>query len=133
MKEFTASEKCKKCKGKCCQWYPGAYVPQDFSDIETELLDLLSSDNLKIDYYEHYEDFELVKSSYFPRPKSKSNRLTNECQHLTDSGCALPRNKRPSQCKTLEPGDKCIQHMRYAWKLWEDYQDLLQLLIELGE
>ncbi len=121
---FDKPEVCSQCGGKCCKRFPGAYYPQDFTLPLGDSLEAAFKGKLvAIDWWEG-DPRDVVKGkrldrAYFIRPRvKKSAKLFDaswggECIHLTDTGCSLPTDSRPTGCKMLEPaagGVGCIRH-----------------------
>jgi Fe-S-cluster containining protein len=121
MKRIENKKICSECGGDCCKNLPGNYYPSDF-DLPEEnptkndfkkLKKIISKETIAIDWWEG-----LKSPKYFLRPSIKDVKRKfdpswgGECIFLTDSGCKLPYNKRPLECRKLEPietGD-CYMH-----------------------
>lgn len=114
MKEYLPTELCKNCGGKCCKKIPAPYLPSDIRRIFGDIEKAVKSGMVAIDWWEGDNPL------YFMRPKTiKTDDLYDpswggQCIHLTETGCALPRNQRPHHCKTPEPkeNDECDSHFK---------------------
>jgi len=122
---YLNEEMCKKCQGRCCKFLPGAYFPEDFGITNSkEFLEivhgLIKKGKYAIDWWEGYEDY---KHGYFIRPATKGKEGIifdpawgggEPCVFLTDNGCSLKLEDRPTGCRMLEPkseeNGKCICH-----------------------
>ncbi len=106
---------CSPCGGKCCKHMPGEYMPDDFaeSDMIARISEGLKSGTMSIDWWEGDPEGDLgVREAYYLRPSVK--RYENfifhgawggaECSQLTENGCNLSFEDRPSGCKALVPG-----------------------------
>lgn len=90
-----------------------------------------------------YRDF--FHQVYYFRPKTKENEeyLTDfswggECIFLSDKGCVLPAEKRPYECRELEPKPdfQCKSHnnKQNIIFLWLPYQkEIRQILKEYND
>ncbi|QTA37738.1 hypothetical protein JYK00_08425 [Thermosipho ferrireducens] len=127
---------CKNCKGKCCKYFPGVTLPEDFGaniNKETfynELVKAFKSGKWAIDWIDRKKDM------YFIRPAIKGfegwlfdHRLSGECSFLTPDGCELDPSHRPSGCLLLEPKKDgiCLPHLttEEAAKFWKNYIDII--------
>ncbi|MDN5324643.1 MAG: hypothetical protein PWP02_353 [Thermosipho sp. (in: thermotogales)] len=131
---FINESICKKCGGKCCKYYPGTTLPKDFGTSKKEIFDNLviafKSQRWAIDWIDKN------KNLYFVRPAIKGKEgstfdhsLNGECTFLSENGCLLSVDKRPSGCLLLEPLEQktCIPHLSKleASKQWQKFLDLL--------
>lgn len=125
---------CKNCGGKCCKYYPGHTLPKDFGNSKDEIFNNLvlafKSGKWAIDWVDKN------KNLYFVRPAIKGKEgyvfehsLSGECTFLSDKGCTLPIEKRPSGCLYLEPkeNETCIPHLSKinSSKQWQIFLDIL--------
>ena len=115
---------CAECKGKCCKRMPGIYSPSDLGKTKDEMLKNIitgfKAKKFAIDWYEGdpREGQDKLCSVEYVRPAIKGIRKLydpswggGECIFLTDKGCKLAPEKRPYQCRMLEPHKKhCISH-----------------------
>lgn len=103
VKGYLPTKECVKCRGACCKHLPAPYTPKDVVRIFGNVEGAIKSNLIAIDWWEADEPL------YFIRPKVKEvSKLYDaswggECIHLTESGCALPREKMPTFCKILKP------------------------------
>ncbi|ABR31368.1 hypothetical protein SU69_07735 [Thermosipho melanesiensis] len=129
---YVNIELCKKCQGKCCKNYPGIALPKDFGNTKEEifknLIKAFKSGKWSIDWDKNEE--------YFVRPSIKGRKfyifdhaISGECVFLTEKGCKLSLEKRPSGCLLLEPreSEKCIQHLtkRNTINEWKKFKEIL--------
>ncbi|SHH20782.1 hypothetical protein [Thermosipho atlanticus] len=125
---------CTKCGGKCCKYFPGIALPKDFGNSKEEIFKNLSialkSGKWCIDWIDRN------KNLYYVRPSIKGkegilfdNSISGKCTFLTDKGCNLIPNNRPTGCLLLEPIEfgNCIPHLdRFeAAKQWKQYLEIL--------
>jgi len=138
---FVNKEICSACGGKCCKDIPGCYYPEDFNmeNGYSKLKEALKTGKIAIDWWEGdpREGKDEYTRGYFVRPATKwmegvlyDPSWGGECIFLTNSGCQLEEDKRPLNCRKLEPGaDKCIPHdgvsKRDAAIAWLPYYDFL--------
>lgn len=126
---------CSKCGGKCCKTDSCFYMPEDFSEMS---LTYLLEEFLKKDYLCIYLDTTnwfgviRVRSKGWPRLVFSDKFEDKPCMLLTDSGCSLSYEKRPTGGKALIPSFslKCksmleAEDILYAWLPYQ------KLLIEL--
>jgi Fe-S-cluster containining protein len=129
---------CAKCGGKCCKDIPGAALPSDFDEpLIDSLTEALMSGNWMLDQADHRCNGGV--DTYFPRLKQRhpNAKLTEwmdyeevgrgPCVMLTENGCSLPYEKRPSECRLVEPNEiRCVQHAGSRWdfiEAWQPYQN----------
>ena len=133
IKVYPATNQCRKCKGACCQSMPGIYHPKDIKGPKrAAIAKMLRERRAAIDCYDDSSPI------YYLRPVAGGSEKVFDfswggcCQHLTAKGCALPEDKRPLGCLTVEPKanttDSCHNHQdKYeSARWWTDYQDMLQ-------
>lgn len=143
MKRYENIELCKKCGGECCKRIPGIYYPEDFGKTKEEIFNNLKKafeeGYTAIDWWDNYEDENGYEfDAYFIRPKTK-NKLNvirdpswgGECIFLTDNGCKLKYENRPTVCRMLEPNieGKCKNHSLSKLKIvgrWLPYNDIIE-------
>jgi Fe-S-cluster containining protein len=142
MKKYENKEFCKKCGGLCCKNIPGNYYPSDFNLPETnptqedfnKLKKIINDPNIAVDWWE--DDI----PKHFLRPAIKKAKRKfdptwgGECIFLTETGCKLTYEKRPLECRNVEPVDldkdeKCIMHgnlnKESAYKAWLSYNEFI--------
>ena len=127
MTEYVNEEMCAACGGQCCKRLPGIASPEDFSLPDTtQLIEALKSGKWAVDWWEGNNPL------YFVRPATKDAigelfdpSWGGECVFLTEKGCSLPHDQRPSGCRLLEPKEPhCIAHgagKEEAGLAWEKY------------
>ena len=108
-------EVCAPCGGKCCHNAPGAYFPGDFGETDAEIragvsAALLAGTVALSDYDDDpyvrapiKGQSGLVQEIYISRLLPACDRPKFPCANLTDSGCALEFDRRPTLCRALEP------------------------------
>jgi len=120
---YENKELCSQCKGRCCKRQPGACFPIDFSlpgDL-SKLREALASGKYTIDWWEGdpRKNKDELDKAYFVRPSIKGKEgerydptWGGECTFLTKKGCSLETEKRPLNCKMLEPREdhQCFIH-----------------------
>ena len=109
-------EVCTPCGGKCCQNAPGAYFPSDFGDTDAEIragvqAALISGAAALSDYDDdpyvrpairgHQGIVQEVVVS--PMARFAGTYPKTPCANLTSTGCSLDFDRRPMQCRILEP------------------------------
>jgi len=107
-------EVCRKCGGTCCKSMPGAFHPEDIDKpIVAEIVEKLSSGEWAIDWWEG------EKPKYFLRPATTNGCKIFDpswggiCIYLTDKGCRLEPDKRPYNCRMLEPNPNDTEGCTY--------------------
>jgi Fe-S-cluster containining protein len=144
---------CLKCGGKCCLSMPGAAFPEDFKEpLKDNLKFALLLGDWSIDWWEgspfsdinnwKNNDWDYNKTAYFIRPATKSSQYRlkdpswgGECVFLQNNGCELSFDKRPKNCRFLEPiGEKeCKLHdesdKKSAAIAWWEYNDMIEEII----
>lgn len=144
---FENKEICSKCGGQCCKSMPGIFSPDDFEEVSINTLLPL----LKTGKYTFESQFFKNKCVYFLRPSVRnfegcirsgrsSFYTSGSCTFLTDLGCELSAEKRPYECKNLEPNNnkdqKCKFHGINNDKTilkWNKYQDLIEEILHKYE
>ena len=126
MKFYYDYEICKECGGRCCKRLPGTCHPSDIrklfpaKTLKKSVLLALNSNNFCVDWWEG------KNRKPFIRPATKYKigvrydpSWGGECVFLTDNGCKLPEENRPTACKKLEPRKNggCIPHYKEGNKL----------------
>lgn len=120
MKNNENLNMCKSC-GKCCNHMAGTLFPEDIKETITKevLLKYLEKDYCLDSWVGNasedpkYDDI----TFYFIRPRHTNAKeyLLDEsyggiCVLLTETGCSLTFENRPSQCKALIPKDSIEKH-----------------------
>jgi hypothetical protein len=136
-KNDCLGEKCKACKGRCCETYPCILSPTEFIDINN------------IDYMKSVLDtgvlaiapMNMADSFYCIRPRGVKDLDTvttgyvvgeNNCILQSKKGCVLDYLTRPSEGLLLIPGPsiKCFQ-LYTEEKIVNDWYNYQHLLSEL--
>lgn len=149
MKTYLPTEKCTKCKGRCCRQMPGICHPDDIARMFPANLFLdsinkaLKTKKFCIDWYEDSHG-----GNHYMRPSVKGSEGVvyhpawyGECVFLTHTGCSLGFETRPFTCKTLKPSDdkECISSIEeneklFMAKIWDKTDvDLRRLQIRTQE
>jgi len=139
--QFPPSGECASCKGQCCRTSAGAYLPEDLRDLSvTAVKNMVLAGKASIGVWEHPDETIQPWTSrwmLYLRPAHKGMEgqaydpsWGGACVHHTETGCALSFEDRPSQCRALEPGCGCKQHleMREVVEAWLPRQNLLKLV-----
>jgi len=148
---------CAKCRGVCCRRMPGICTPGDIMRnypsptlMESVVL-ALDSGHYSIDNWEgggyapHTKVIACKCSLYYIRPRIVGHDRVydpvwgGQCIFLTDDGCKLPPEDRPTQCRILVPdtdSTKCTDSMKYNGKyvfgrLWSKYINLWEVYIDI--
>lgn len=148
---------CSACQGICCKQSAGIWHPDDLGEITEELLlDMIDNQGHQLDSWEgdamlttQEQIMEIMKGnypersqSYFIRPrhtnsinKTIDRSFGGVCSFLTRTGCKLPFESRPSQCRELipseeHPGEECTEssekyEKRQVAIAWLKYEKIL--------
>ena len=132
---------CSACGGQCCNTLPGACFPSDFNlpgDISF-LETALKTGRWAIDWWEGdpRQGGNEYSRGFFVRPaiKGQEGKMFDGswggvCTFLKNDCCALDADKRPSNCRNLEPKESgCITHddsKRGAAIAWIPYYKILE-------
>ena len=116
---------CSLCKGKCCKRSPGMFSPDQ---VKKELESIEQSRSIP-------EGFRVSTRfgrglSYYHGLAPDTSDTTGWCINLTESGCRLSWEERPTECKILipQPDTKCLSDLDGLSELievWKPYIDLL--------
>lgn len=136
---ITRADICSSCAGKCCKQAPGLFSPCDFGPSEKEMISAMTtallSKRVAIDCWEGTFDDSEIDSPEFLRPALSGQEGVihhaswgGRCTFLATGGCELEPEKRPAECRGLEPrpgGDDCDSHYGKAkairaWLPWQD-------------
>lgn len=140
---------CTPCGGKCCKWMPGTYAPEEFGaphrvPMRFALAKALAEGRVTIDWYERSPSEHRPMLLYVrPAMKGYEGDLRHPawggtpCTFLTDTGCELPHDSRPYQCRAMEPlPDGCKSHGGGKWEgalPWKEYQDTILLAEKMAK
>mgnify|MGYP003405811741 FL=1 len=102
---------CGPCGGRCCKSMPGAAMPEDFADLAALEAAILTGrwtlDWLVGDVVYPYD----LDRVLFPRPaivgcegSPSHGAYGGQCTFLGATGCELAYERRPVECRELEPG-----------------------------
>lgn len=143
-------EICAECGGECCKRCGCEYSPDDFSEISFDFLKkeiekgYISIDNIPGDVLYQRE------SIYILRTRNKGAKILDTCYEdtpcmlLTEKGCMLDYEHRPTGVKLLVPSrkrelftrkKKCYSSYTIADCCfeWKKYQDILRQLAKYFE
>jgi len=88
---------CRKCGGRCCKFTPGATVPADWGNdpavVRAAVVAALRSQKWVV----------IDSRTNGPCVRPAMDSLTDHCIFLTATGCSLSDDKRPYECRMLEP------------------------------
>ena len=129
-------EICSKCKGKCCKTMGCHYSPKDFEEISFEyLMSQIDKGYISIDWWEGnpFEDNRNIHRAFFLRVRNVESPIVDpswggRCSLLTETGCSLTYNERPTGGRLLIPGEKnCVTKYTKedCVKEWYKYNDIL--------
>lgn len=134
---FENKELCSKCGGKCCKNMPGAAYPEDFGNDTQAIKKAIKSGKWAIDWWEGDPGDGKPEEAYFVRPAIKGIKEIyhpawgGECVFLTKKGCSLHPEKRPKNCRLVEPAPDgfCKTHKNVgkqdAALQWRPFYELL--------
>ena len=132
-------EICAVCGGACCKRMPGDLLPSDVKDDkQTKLVKMFQSGKYGVGSWTHENHLR-----YYVRPRKKGDLSiiaefgSGECIFLGEKGCELPHNKRPWECRILEPvaNGSCIAHSKdwdKARKAWLPFQEMIKEAIKIA-
>lgn len=141
IKERTLNqEMCKKCKGRCCKQCGCSHFPEDLDMTFENIVKKIKAREISIDRIEHLESFysKLENPIYYLRAANENEGYLaygnmGRCVFLTDDGCKLDYEARPSGGRFIVPfWSGCYPlytHQEFIDK-WIPYQNLLKNLIE---
>ncbi len=141
MEKYIDYEMCKKCGGVCCKQNGCVYLPKDFKSLEASEI-IKELDKGKISISGQPVNFFMNNWTYIPylRARNKDaeivDLITNggPCINLTDSGCSLSENERPSCGLLVKPvkiGGPCEKIKKDVGIEWLEYSNVLESLIKL--
>lgn len=142
IKTYVDKEMCKKCGGVCCKQNGCVYMPQDFKKMDFKYLkNKIEKGNISISG----QPFKVMKDGWsfilFLRARNEDSPIVDlitkggPCSMLTEKGCRLEEEKRPSCGLGIKPtkiGGPCEKMFSSNDVLfsWLDYQDVLEDLIK---
>lgn len=137
---------CAECGGKCCKRMPGIVLPDDIGEpLKEKVMTLLLTGKYAIDWWDGdpRDGDDEYSQAYYIRPKTKGHEKKllhpawgGECVFLTDTGCELPFEQRPAECRMLEPVEsgECKHHgatkQEFA-TIWLEHQEMMENIIGL--
>jgi Fe-S-cluster containining protein len=123
---------CSLCGGRCCKACGCPYFPEDFQELTFESLKkLIDSKKVEIDSIIY------LSGPYTPLPNPVyylrvANKKEGGCIHLTEKGCKLSYEERPTGGRLLVPhwsGCYYLYSKEEFIEKWLPYQELLEELI----
>lgn len=133
-------EMCKKCGGECCKRCGCAYFPEDLGELSYEKLVELWKKGVAVIDCMSYRDGNFYKP--LPEPiyylrapnvnehgKMVALKGMGPCYFLTEKGCKLSYDQRPSEGRYMVPfwsGCYTLYKEQEFIDLWNPYQDLLK-------
>ena len=140
---YERPEICSACEDVCCAIMPGIMWPEDVKrvagtdSIGDALHAVLSTGDYAIDWWcgdPHSMSMDYSTRAYYVRPRCANHHNlfdptwdSGACVFWNEAtGCRLPAEQRPHECRNLEPrpGRECIQHgggkqdAAIAWWPW---------------
>lgn len=142
-KRYVDKDMCKKCGGVCCKQNGCVYLPEDFKTMNINyLMEELNKGNISISGQPSPVLFLGDAWTYilYLRARNEDSPIVDlfgkggPCINLTERGCSLKSDKRPSLGKSVKPtriGGPCKQmhdpsDMTNAWL---KYQALLKRMV----
>lgn len=141
MKKYINSDMCKECGGICCKQNGCIYMPKDFSSINYNyMIRLLDEGNISIagqpftGFLNDAWSFLLyLRARNVDAPVVDLISSGGPCKMLTETGCSLKENKRPTLGLLVKPtiiGGPCEQKFTSDYLLnWSQYNDVLSRLV----
>lgn len=133
-------EMCKRCKGRCCKQCGCSYFPEDLDMTFENIVKNIKEREISIDRMEYLENFysKLEKPIYYLRVANENESYLaygniGRCIFLSDNGCKLDYEARPSGGKFIVPfwsGCYPLYTKQEFIEKWIPYQNLLKNLIE---
>lgn len=142
----TDYQVCADCGGNCCKAMPGGVFPADVWGVDgpdwQRVRAMLESGNYAVDWWEGDPE------QYYMRPATVNGGRVLDgswggaCVLLTDDGCPLDEDERPTGCRILAPhpdGGSCTvpdsdrsdkEMAKDAWAPWSEALYALALGIE---
>ena len=130
MEYFKATDACSVCKGVCCKRMACHYAPEDFKEISFDALKAeIEKGKISIDWWEGNKREYYLRARHIGEPIVYGS-WGGTCINLTETGCSLSWDERPSGGKSLNPPKHypdrdCIQtytteQCKNDWKKYED-------------
>ncbi len=141
MEKYINYAMCKKCGGACCKQNGCVYLPKDFKSLEASNI-IKELDKGKISISGQPVNFFANSWTYIPylRARNKDAEIVDlitdggPCINLTDSGCSLSEDMRPSGGLLVKPtkiGGPCEKMNKDLGMEWLEYSEVLEYLIKL--
>ena len=150
---YLDEARCTSCGGACCKNMPGLTTPEDWGapdhDVMIRRLEVaFATGDWAIDWWEgdpRKRARRPLSEVLYVRPSTVEGKAEGrlmdpswggQCALLTPTGCPLPREGRPTMCRTLEPLPeglgRCEQHFlkKDVAATWIKYQTLLRALAQ---
>lgn len=147
MKNNENKTTCSSCGGACCKNGAGGWFPEDLPQPITKdlIVDMIKNRGYCLDYWEgnptRDSKYDGVMAYYLrPQHINALGRYVDpswgaQCSFLTNNGCKLSFNDRPTQCKALIPNPEystkgCSWAEKYSKKniciAWLPYNSILE-------
>lgn len=140
MEKYIDYEMCKKCGGACCKQNGCVYMPNDFDSMDFSYLkEELEKGKISISGQATL----ITKSSwtYIPYLRARNQNADivdlitdgGPCINLTESGCSLSEEKRPTFGLLVKPtklGGPCEKAGSISADSWLDYNGVLEQLVK---
>ena len=143
MGNYENKDICSACGGACCKHLPGIAAPADFNmPDKARISEALRSGLWALDCYEgqksDYTDLWYLR----PATKHAQGQMIDRswggvCVFFEEAtGCTLPHDDRPEECRLLEPvaNGPCVPHggdKFAAGEAWAPY-NIYEIAIDLG-
>lgn len=129
---------CSRCKGRCCKETGCFFMPEDFERIEVRYLkNEVDKGYISISAALSIFGIPLPKPILYLKIRNKGASICDlsecgECMLLTDKGCELSFEKRPSGGKGLIPRENNACYSVFSktdiLQSWKPYDDILRKL-----
>jgi hypothetical protein len=144
MKNNENKKLCKLCaennENCCCTVMPGSFAPNDIKLNVKFIANKLFLNEWAVDYWEDEPPLYYLRPATVGCKEYIDPSWGGICIYLTENGCKLNFEERPTQCKALIPGyDKesgcvlpkhCTKH--YIALLWQPHEKLLMKAVNLA-
>jgi len=129
---------CSKCKGRCCKQNACYFMPDDFEKIEFHFLSKVIKDKGYISIAKTDKAYGSPLPYWFYYLKIRNldakfcdNNPRGRCMLLSEKGCKLSFNERPSGGKALIPDEEgcySLYREKDILEAWKPHQDVLKKL-----
>lgn len=136
IKVYPPTEACAACKGECCRHMACHYAPSDFPDLSFDgLKQEIEKGRISIDWWEGNPRAYFLRARHVGEPVVKGS-WGGRCVNLTDTGCSLSWEERPTGGKALKPhsdpdGICTTSYSKEKCKNdWKKHAEVLNKLVE---